>query len=137
MSTTVTKFWELDHFGYIVPYLPSKEKRILLQKTNQLEGSTISRFDTESRQDCATRRQDREQNHDNLTFLPRILMKFSNPHATMEKGRVVAFLGIRSASADDTLQLDYSRSDLEVLKLWPAIHCKLSCPSYTYRLPGC
>jgi hypothetical protein len=67
----------------------------------------------------AARRRDkvRQQNHDNLVSLPRILLNFSDSLATVEKDRIFAFLGISSASTDDTLQPDYSRTDREVFEV--------------------
>jgi hypothetical protein len=134
------EFWEWDRFAKTVCSLLPEEKGTLLRKINRLEGLTVPHFagvEKVSMIDTVRRQYKiRQQNHDNLASLPRILLNFSDSLATVEKDRVFAFLGITSASADDTLQPDYSRTDREVFEVVARHSLRTKLPFLYFSVAG-
>jgi hypothetical protein len=132
------KFWKWAHFARTVCSLLSEEKRTLLRKISRLEGLTAPHFAGVEKVSMidAIRRQYRGQPHDNLASLPSTLIKFSDSHATVEKDRVFAFLGISSASTDHTLEPDYSRSDREVFEVVARHSLRTKLPFLYFSVAG-
>jgi len=132
------EFWVWDKFAHTICSLLSEEKRTLLRKMNRLEGLTVPHFAGIEKVSIinAIRCQYREQHHNNLTSLPKILIQFSDSHATVEKDRIFAFLGISSASENDTLKPNYSRSDREIFEAVARHSLRTELPFLYFSVAG-
>jgi hypothetical protein len=132
--------WKWDEFAKTVCSLLPEEKGTLLRKINRLEGLPVPHFAGVEKVSMIDRVRSQykisQQDHHNLASLARILLDFSDSLATEQKDRVFAFLGITSASTDDSLQPDYSKTDREVFEVVARHSLQTKLPFLYFSLAG-